>query len=220
MSEFKKTLEEVEQFYYEQKANSATLIIMGDFNAHLKVYRSTQTLNARAKLLFAMLMKLNLCAVNTEAFCVGQTNTYISSCNVSMIDYIVIEKHLTPCINHVEIMDETPDNTAFHCYFCIWNLMRRMKYCYRVSSNELHGQSVQPITLRCIMVHLANLLPSEFSPQTLSETPDEIDAQVSLLCKAICQAGQAFPCVVYNKKIKPFWNDKVKSSEENFSTKI
>ena len=65
LSDFKKTLEESSQFHYEQKTNGATVVIMGDFNAHLKVCRSSQTMNARGKLLHAMLMKLNLRAINT-----------------------------------------------------------------------------------------------------------------------------------------------------------
>ena len=72
--------------------NGATVVTMGDFNAHLQTFRSNQSWNARERLLQTMLTKLNLCAVDTEAYCVEQTNTYISSCWNSMIDYILIEK--------------------------------------------------------------------------------------------------------------------------------
>ena len=92
LSDFKKSLEEIEQFHYEQKTNGATVAIMEEFNEHLKVCRSSQTMNARGKFLHAMLIKLNLRAINTEAHCVGQTNTYISSCGNSMIDYILLEE--------------------------------------------------------------------------------------------------------------------------------
>jgi hypothetical protein len=152
---------------------------MGDFtlHLHLKVYRSTQTLNARGKLLFAMLTKLNLCAVNTEASCVGQTNTYISSCGVSMIDYIVIEKHLTPCINHVEIMDETPDNTAFHLpVFLHLELDEMNEILLPCFKQQIAWSKCTTNHIEMYNGNLANLLPSEFSPQTLFETPDEIDA--------------------------------------------
>ena len=59
-------------------------------------------------------IKLNLRAINTEAYCVGQTNTYTSSCRNSMIDYILFEEDLMPSVRHVEIAAETPDNTAIH----------------------------------------------------------------------------------------------------------
>jgi exonuclease III len=44
VSEFKETLDELEQFFYEQKANGKSVVIMEDFNAH---FQSGQTLNAR-----------------------------------------------------------------------------------------------------------------------------------------------------------------------------
>ena len=68
LSNFKKTLEEIEQFYYEQKTNGATACCYyGGFQCTFKSVRFSQTLNARGKLLHAMLTKLYLRAIKYGA---------------------------------------------------------------------------------------------------------------------------------------------------------
>lgn len=210
LTEFKKTLDDVEQFYYEQKANGTTVVIMGDFNAHLQVLRSNQSLNARGRLLQAMLTKLNLCAVNTEVNCVGQTNTYISSCGNSMIDYILIEKHLVPSVQRVEILAETPDNTAFHLPVVLHIEVGETQGKNSTFSKErIAWSKCSTNNIDTYIEELSKYLPADILPEKHFETPADIDAQVSLLCRAIIQADQMLPRIVYNKKIKPYWTAKL-----------
>ena len=113
-----------------------------------------------------MLIKLNLRAINTEAHCVGQTNTYISSCGNSMIDYILLEEDLVPLVRHVEIALETPNNTAF-----------QLPVIFHIEFNKMNE------TLSCCL---------------------------ALYARQFVNQGRHFHgCMVYNKKIKPFWSEKL-----------
>ena len=156
-------------------------------------------------LLHAMLIKLNLRAINTEAYCVEQTKTYISSCRNSMIDYILLEEDLVPSVRHVEIAAETPDNTAFHLPVILHIELNRInETLLPCSKQRIAWSKCTANDIETCIENVANYLAPGCSPQTLFETSGEIDAQVSFLCEAICQAWQTLPRVVYNKKTKPF----------------
>lgn len=68
----------------------------------------------KGKLLRAMITKLDLCAVNAESYCIGETSTYMSTCGNSLIDYILVERALVTFVQRIDILAETPNNTAFH----------------------------------------------------------------------------------------------------------
>ena len=210
VSEFKKTLDELEQFCYEQKANGNSVVIMGDFNAHLKVCRSGQTLNSRGKLLQNLLNKLSLCAVNTGTNCEGAMNTYISSSGNSMIDYILVEENMVPCVTRVSVLAETPDNSAFHLPVILFMELHELHETPKACTNERIAWT------KCTTDHSAMFIENlvEYLPalgkETL-ETKEEIEAQVSVLCEAICYADRVLPRIVYNRKIKPYWNEKLNS---------
>lgn len=140
-----------------------------------------------------MLIKLNLRAINTEAHCVGQTNTYISSCGNSMIDYILLEEDLVPSVRHVEIAAETPTNTAFHLPVIFHIELNKMNETLLPCSEQRIAWFKRTTNdIETYIENLANYLAPDCSPQTLFETSGEIDAQVSFLCGQFVNQGRHF----------------------------
>ena len=113
-----------------------------------------------------MLIKLNLRAINTEAHCVGQTNTYVSSCGNSMIDYILLEEDLVPSVRHVEIALETPNNTAFHLPVIFHIELNKMNETLLSCSEQRIAWSKRTTNdIETYIENLANYLASGCSPQ-------------------------------------------------------
>ena len=76
--EFKKVLEDLELFCFTRQNMGETLIVLGDFNAHLHDKRSGQKGNACGRMVKVVFDQLQMSAVNMEHECEGPIYTYVS----------------------------------------------------------------------------------------------------------------------------------------------
>lgn len=66
------------------------------------------------KMVKDVLDKLQMCTINVEHECEGPMYTYVSSLGCSVVDYIFLDSILLRKVRNVEVMDERPNNTAYH----------------------------------------------------------------------------------------------------------
>lgn len=221
LSEFKETLQQLEQFCYQQKVNGEYVVMMGDFNAHLTVLRSNQTMNARGRLLQGMVSRLKLCALHTSELCTGPINTYVSTCGTSVVDYIIVDNCLKPLVRQIEVVNEEPDNTAFHLPIAA-TIKVDNSWGENLSSNvpdkRIAWSKCTSDNIAMYCETLLELLPP--CNGVLLDTPTKIDDQVLRLGQTMIAADRSLPGSVYNNKIKPYWSKKLnrfkKISREKF----
>ena len=95
---------------------SGTLIIIGDFNAHLNCIKLIKRCDRRALLLYSFLACNNLVSANTLPICKGANDTFVF-CNGmfhSMIDHIVIPVECVDTISDCFILDDDALNVSTH----------------------------------------------------------------------------------------------------------
>ena len=112
--EFKKVLEDLELFCLKRQSMGETLIILGDFNAHMHDKRSGQKENVRGRMIKDVFDQLQMSVVNIEYECEGPMHTYVSSSGCSVVDYIFLDSTLLQDVKNVKVIDEHPENTAYY----------------------------------------------------------------------------------------------------------
>ena len=97
LKEYMKTLDTLEQFCVRHKSCGTKLLLLGDFNAHIKEDKLNQDWNNRDKRLQTFLSKMNLVAVNLSPWCENPQYTYLSNTGNSIVDYIFVGNDVIEC---------------------------------------------------------------------------------------------------------------------------
>ena len=114
LKEYMKTLDTLKQFCVRHKSCGTKLLLLGDFNAHIKEDKLSQDWNNRGKRLQTFLSKMNLVAVNLSPWCENPQFTYLSNTGNSIVDYIFVGNDVIEYVDLVQVLKEHPDNIAFH----------------------------------------------------------------------------------------------------------
>ena len=97
-------------------SENGTVIIMGDFNAHLQGQTFIKATDERGRYLLDMLSYHNLVAVDTLPICTGATASFVSygDAHVSLIDHILVPDVKLDTILSCEISDDHVLNVSRH----------------------------------------------------------------------------------------------------------
>ena len=205
--EFKKVLEDLELFCLKRQRMGETLIILGDFNAHMDDKRSGQKENVRGGMTKDVFDQLQMSAVNIEHECEGPMYTGVSSSGCSVVDYIFLDSTLLQDVKNVKVIHEHPENTAYH-------LPVEAEIIFNANSDG--RSSIQRNEVVCSIAWkkcTVNQL-SECScalTETLESMQEfdirkksDIDMMIDKLTKSIKEASLNLPKINYRQHIKPF----------------
>ena len=97
-------------------AERGTILIMGDFNAHLNGATYIKPADGRSGLLTQFLVGNNLVSINTLPTCIGAMSTYVSYSGeqLSMIDHILLPVEKGDLVSVCEILVDNALNVSTH----------------------------------------------------------------------------------------------------------
>ena len=198
--------------------NRGTLILMGDFNAHLQSSSFLKHDDCRSNLLSQFLQRNNYVAIDSLPLCTGAQSTFVSydGCSESLIDHILSPIESLDLIESCEILDDSALNVSNHrpllcslripSNFCVPHVVsKHMPVNWnRVESTDIKNfQHSLSQELRNITLDEAALTKSNY--QTL------LDGFYQEICTAIYAASdRSLPKRQFKRFLKPYWNDHLK----------
>lgn len=209
--QFINTLDSLEQFCIEQKSRGQHLVLLGDFNAHVKEPSLSQDWNSRGRKLKLFCDKLNIVPANISPVCEFPRFTYISRFGNSIVDYVIIENELLKYVQAIEVLNEHPDNVVFHqplsLELCLpfiekTTLKSETKYLYeKISWKRCTPEDIENYRSRLRI----------FLQERLDKNPSDVNLFCDALANAIKFADLPLPRVKFKSALKPYWTDKLKS---------
>ena len=111
-----------------QLYDKGTLIILGDFNAHIGGFggaRSFESINGKGKELIELMERNNFKSVNSQLFCTGPIETFYGQEGLIMttIDHILMKVDDLQLVSECYVQNESCINLSFHLpIFCTLNI--------------------------------------------------------------------------------------------------
>ena len=215
-----KTLDTLEQFCVRHKSCGTKLLLLGDFNAHIKEDKLSQDWNNRGKRLQTFLSKMNLVAVNLSPWCENPQFTYLSNTGNSIVDYIFVGNDVIEYVDLVQVLKEHPDNIAFHLPVTI-SINLHSDVTEEETSNDNMNYLFEKISWKsCTTEHLHSYNQKLVNSATdlLSKDFSDINNFYEELSNLIKSAAMVLPRVQYKKHIKPYWNNCLKDAKRSVMT--
>ncbi|XP_069134377.1 uncharacterized protein [Argopecten irradians] len=196
---------------YDKYIEMGSVIVMGDFNAHLSKrcgIKNHNEANERGLVIEKFIQDHNLISVNSQSWSRGPNYTYISGdgSHTSMIDHILIENSKVDLIDFCCINDDHSLNISDH---------RPIQLNFRTIC---HKRETQPLSTainwkKVTSEHISNyhkqldmLLDQINKPTDISQLADIMNIA----------AKSSFPVKRYRHYLKPYWKyNNVKSLHTN-----
>ena len=180
--------------------------MLGDFNAHIEENKVGQKWNKRGTKLQSMCNKLKLVPVNLSPLCDSPQLTYLSRTGNSIIDYIILDKDLVQFMESVQVLNEHPDNVAYHLPLTI-KLCTTITENFERSKNEVNQDYMHENICwkKCSAdkLNIYNYNLSTSVSEILNDDLNDVNNLYDELWNAIKSADVVLPRVKYRKHVKP-----------------
>ena len=195
--------------------DNGTVIVMGDFNAHLQSKTFIKPNDVRGNYLNDMLDYHNLLAVNTLPLCTGATASFVSygDAHRSLIDHILIPDVKLDSVIHCEITDDDVLNVSRHRppVSCILSLAD-MDFQTLNGSNESHikWKNLNEITLQMYSTKL-DIALSNIDCSDIADIHQRIDQRHKNIVSCIQNiSDNVLPKTKFRSFLKPYWDQKIR----------
>ena len=196
--------------------DKGTLVVMGDFNAHINGQLFIKCHDRRSHIFNQFLSENKLSIANTLDLCTGTPSTFVSYCGqyTSMIDHILVQNEKVDLVSVCKILDDDALNVSTHRPIVMHlNLphaeqflsdvpcRRRVKWC-KVNQEEIIKYRERLNTL-CL-----NRPQNVLSP-TVENDIDSLYNDISRMVKSA--SDDHLPSSKkFNKHLKPYWDQSLK----------
>ena len=217
IARFKDTLDLLESFCLQYSNKNESIVVLGDFNAHLCDSRSGQHENTRGKLLQRMFNKFNMLAINSKDCCSGAKYTYVSSVSSTVVDYVFVQHAMLKYVKTAKIGEDHPDNTSYHLPIFI-SFDFPLAYVANEEANSTNVKLKETIVWKECSVNQLEAYASRLN-NCIAELMDfaesvmpkaSLDNFVNGLSDIIIDSAHKLPKLKYKNHIKPYWNAKLK----------
>ena len=195
-------------------SDNGTVIVMGDFNAHLQSKTFIKPNDVRGNYLNDMLDYHNLLAVSTLPLCTGATASFVSygDAHRSLIDHILIPDVKLDSVIHCEITDDHVLNVSRHRpVSCILSLAD-MAFQTLNGSNKSHikWKNLNEITLQMYSTKL-DIALSNIDCSDIADIHQRIDQRHKNIVSCIQDiSDNVLPKTKFRSFLKPYWDQKLR----------
>ena len=195
-------------------SDNGTVIVMGDFNAHLQSKTFIKPNDVRGNYLNDMLDYHNLLAVNTLPLCTGATASFVSygDAHRSLIDHILIPDVKLDSVIHCEITDDHVLNVSRHRpVSCILSLAD-IDFQTLNGSNKSHikWKNLNEITLQMYSTKL-DIALSNIDCSDIADIHQRIDQRHKNIVSCIQNiSDNVLPKTKFRSFLKPYWDQKLR----------
>ena len=195
-------------------SENGTVIIMGDFNAHLQGQTFIKATDERGRYLLDMLSYHNLVAVDTLPICTGATASFVSygDAHVSLIDHILVPDVKLDTILSCEITDDHVLNVSRHrpviCVILVsGNNSESSNVC---TSFHIKWKKIDEPVLRLYRSRLDSVL-IDTDCSDASDTHTRIEHRYKNIVAAIkTVSDEVLPKSNFRHYLKPYWDRDLK----------
>ena len=202
-----------------------TLIIMGDFNAHVNGKQFVKPHNRRSALFSRFLASNNFVSLNTLPLCTGAWSSFVSYSgeHTSMIDHILVPTEKVDLVTECRILDDDALNVSNHRPVCCLILFPHAEQTDLILSvrKSVHWRRAKPeeivdfrndVETRCLNISL-----NEQHSVMLSD----IDSKYRNICDIISVCSEKH--LPYRKGfkhfLKPYWDETIKELHKSMREK-
>ena len=196
--------------------DKGTLVVMGDFNAHINGQVFLKRHDRRSHILKQFLSGNNLSIANTLDLCTGTPSTFVSYCGqyTSMIDHMIVQTEKVDLVSVCKILDDDALNVSTHRPIVMYlNLPHVEQFPSDVPSKKRVKWSKvnQEEILKyrdCLDTLCLNRSQNVFSPQV----ENDIDSLYSAMTRMVKSASDDHlpNSKKFNKHLKPYWDQSMK----------
>lgn len=216
LSSYRECLETLEDVI-NQFIHFGTVIIAGDFNAHIGNHSGPKCLpkkvNCRGKDLTAMMSRLDLVSLNSQEFVSGPSATYYSNDGniMSTLDHFFLCRQFLHLVNDCRVIDDHSDNLSFHLPVCCTLEMPFLSHSFVKSTTEAvtvlawktlqSNQSVRDAYRQTVKRNL-EISDVNSNPTNVEQVEEALESVSNILKSA---ASITIPKTRFKSFLKPFW---------------
>ena len=221
ISKYKSQVDMLENILY-QLYDKGTIIVMGDFNAHvgnLGGPRSFNKTNSRGQVIKGLIEAFELQSANSQYGCVGPIETFYGNngCTKTTVDHIFIPEGKAHFILNCSVLSNCSANLSFHlpisCVIKV-NLLTKSakpnqeKFLWKkMEDDNIRNKYQDELTAMFQDVYYQNLNIS--SIEKLEETVEDV------LVKLKTAAVSTVPTTKFKPHLKSYWNKSLTSLNKN-----
>ena len=215
---YKRYVEQLENIIYQLHARG-TLIIMGDFNAHIGNLggpRCFGEINSRGLAIRDMIESFELQSINSLNICEGPIETYYTNNGLTKttVDHIFIPQEQISSILHAAVLEECSSNLSTHMpVSCVLKTQIPRKSCSSYNRKILDWKRIE--SANCQQKYqdkLSELFSGDYFQDTNIRTESELEHFAECVVTNLkIAANSSVPYKKPKPHLKSYWNSNLTS---------